>query len=275
MNSGLLWFVDECPMQRRRLSVSFASARQWMPDADVAIVYQGDPPDLKAKLIPYHGDGKKFLAKFHAWELSPYERTLFLDNDTVVLRDLTSFFRNDEKVVALPYPNMLSRDLLPPDRMELRLKTWRNINSGVISFPSSFVAKCAAYIQEYADVINTLPGKDQYFISYVLNQSPELFVSSLVIQVTSTPMAVRYLEYLKQASSPFKFGDVSIPLMLDAYVFHYTHNKELYEKLILDEPFMNVLSGDFLSYDSITFGEEANAFSNSFLHRIVRRLFRR
>lgn len=264
---GLLWFVDESETQRRRFYISLASAKRWNPSLNATVIYKGLPLNSGINEIKFDGSGERFLAKFQAWLRTPYERTLFLDNDTIVMKPLDGFLWQGDEVVAMPYPNMLSSSMLPREAKPLALTEWRNVNSGVISFPRSFLPLCQKVFDQYHAYVNLVPGKDQYFISYILQQYPELLKPSFDIQVTTTPFAVDYLKALKGVRDNAMLGIVPLCLIFDAHVFHYTHNKELYEGEFLSDNYQHCLNNRtyshyhdiIMSADSL--GDEKNLFA--------------
>lgn len=198
----------------------------------MAVIYQGTPPREGIQAIPFRGSEKTYLAKFRSWQQSPFQQTLFLDNDTHVLRDCAPIFPDSDVVVALPYPDSFTTLPLGPVDPPLELTEWTNINAGVVCFPQSFPESCGELFDRFGHRLDEFPAKDQYLISYFLNRYPESFQPSDDIQVTTTPHAVQHLAEKKAARSPVKLGIVPLDLLLDTYVFHYTQNKEVYEEAL-------------------------------------------
>jgi len=203
-----------------------------MPAFPMAVIYQGEPPQVGIEALPYRGSEKTYHAKFRSWQQSPFDQTLFLDNDTLVLRDCQPVFPQDDVVVALPYPDSFSTEPLGPVNPLLELTEWTNINAGVVCFPQNFPEACSELFDRFGHRLHDFPAKDQYLISYYLNCHPEIFQPSDDIQVTTTPHAVDHLIEKKAARSPVKLGIVPLDLLLDAYVFHYTQNKQVYEEAL-------------------------------------------
>jgi lipopolysaccharide biosynthesis glycosyltransferase len=100
--------------------------------------------------------GTVYLAKTHMQDLSPFERTLFIDADTLVVGDINPLFEFGQYTQAGPagvaltqFSNWQSNgrkisgrikpwvDVVPDDVKEMQSKAYPAINTGVISFDRS------------------------------------------------------------------------------------------------------------------------------------------
>lgn len=225
---GLLWLVDDDSHQRAMFLDSYRSARRWMPGAATHVWHLGEPLPIEGSQARLDTAATKWAAKFDAWSRSPFETTVFLDNDTFVLRDLEPLVRCNETVTALPYPNRLSRERVPASARAGLPAEWQNVNSGVVILHESFMAHYRPYWQALGAYANRVPGKDQYVFSLALHMLDEPWRRCWDLQVPTTPFAVEWLRRLWGFEHEPALGRVPLALIQQAYTFHATADKSEY-----------------------------------------------
>ncbi|MGF1485098.1 MAG: hypothetical protein ACFBZ8_12125 [Opitutales bacterium] len=224
--NGLLWLVDENSTQRAMFQESFDSAQRWMPNVAKAVLYIGRHPKVAAECFRLRSKAQAHAAKFDAWAQSPFEQTLFLDNDTFVRAPLTHYFEHDTDVVAVPYPNFFEKaELQVPWGSEVPTR-WQNVNSGVVLFHKSFVSRYREIWKRYGTFAPRLPGKDQCLFSLALTLPGVRWQPDLHLQISTTDFAVEFIRSIVGAPREPALEGVPMSLIQAAYVFHTTAEKQ-------------------------------------------------
>ena len=95
-NVGIVWLVDDKPEQCSRFYRSYRTACYHMPEVSKTVFYTSQPTGIDECEIFLETNYTSFAAKFDAWKASPYDNTLFLDNDTFVLKDLSKHIQKNK-----------------------------------------------------------------------------------------------------------------------------------------------------------------------------------
>lgn len=235
---GVVWAVDDEPTQRTMLNLSHASLQKMAPDLDATVFLTQDVDPNLCRGLPIRrleSSESGCGLKYDAWLQSPYDWTLFLDNDTIVLKHpfqyLSRYLDASKPVVALPYPNFLERETIPAlDHATIPLR-WRNVNSGVVLFHRSFMSIYGEVWEKFGRYWRQLPGRDQCLFSLALHQMGDRWVPDFDLQLTTTHFAVEYVRRFKRQDYDITVGRVPLGLMFDCLVLHYTEDKPFYRRL--------------------------------------------
>ncbi|MGF1448115.1 MAG: hypothetical protein ACFB20_01715 [Opitutales bacterium] len=227
---GLLWLVDEDASQRAMFAESFQTAVRTMPSVPRAVIYKGPHPKVDARCLRLRSTQAAHAAKFDAWYQSPFERTLFLDNDTYVQASLEPYLQLKAEVCALPYPNFFDRDRLRCPWGDEVPARWQNVNSGVVLYTDSFLPKYRAVWARYGAHALSLPGKDQCLFSLALAIGDVHWQPDVRLQISTTDFAVEFIRTLVGAPEVPKLLDVPLALLQSAFVFHTTADKERFRR---------------------------------------------
>ncbi len=231
---GIIWLVDEKPDQRRRFLLSYASARRHCPSLPRVVFRHGPPLGIGVDEIPFRPMMSGAAGKFDAFAETPFETTLFLDNDTVVLRDPTRIIEDTSYVSALPYPDFFNQSTLTAHGGATDVPvSWRNVNSGVVVFTRPFMDHYREVWRRHGHLAPQLLGYDQCLFSLALSTAPFEWTPRLDLQVTTTPYALRFFMHLRRlAHVPPLLGDIPVAALMSVAVLHYTAQKLRYEKLL-------------------------------------------
>jgi len=239
-DKGIVWLIDDCPLQRRMFWRSYRSALQRMPRTPRTVfVAAGPDPGVGSEAVSLRTRAEKWAAKHDAWQASPYETTLFLDNDTVVLADVSGLMEANAFVTALPYPNEHVLSRIPCLKERDLPERWLNVNSGVAIFSRAFLAEYRRVWVRFGDRALELPGKDQCLFSLALRVAGRSWTPSGCLQATATPYAAKNLAAVLGVAEDPKWGDVPVSLLSRVCVFHYTGSPEVKRAYLrlLDGPF--------------------------------------
>jgi hypothetical protein len=233
ISQGIVWLVDDNPDQRRRFRLSYASALRHCPHLPRRVFNAGASLNLGYEETALQPALPGAAGKFDAFSRSPFDRTLFLDNDTVVLRDPTGIIEATEYVSALPYPDFYSEMELRETRSAQLPAAWRNANSGVVVFSREFLQHYGGIWRRYGHLADRLIGYDQCLFSLALHTAPARWSPRLDLQVTTTPYALDFLLALRNAApDPPLLGGVPLAVLMSVAVLHYTAHKQRYEDLL-------------------------------------------
>src|SRR5437016_11818706 len=211
--AGIIWLVDENPDQRRRFLVSYKSAQRHCPSLPRVVFRAGGPPlGIGADEIPFKTTLRGGAGKFDAFAQTPFETTLFLDNDTIVLRDPTPIIEDTSYVSALPYPDFFDPPFLVlHGEAEGLPACWRDVNAGVVIFTRPFIDHYRGVWERYRPLAPHLSFSDQCLFSLALSTAPLEWTPRLDLQVTTTPYALQFFMHLRGlAPVPPLLGDVPI-----------------------------------------------------------------
>ncbi len=180
---GVLYVIDGNPRFREMLDISIASLRQWHPDWPIEILDLPNPEVAFARRwyrrlsfwkrdrrrARAYQDMRTVEAKAAAWGRSPFERTLFLDADTVVLRSLDAMRDRaaaaDVLATAMPWKRYRGfRTWQPP--------TFPFVMSGVVFYNRTFGDAYARVLARLGS-LRGLPTGDQFAFSLTLAMEAE------------------------------------------------------------------------------------------------------
>ena len=232
---GIIWALDGAPYARAMTKLSIASAKHHMPD--VPRVVLSSCPELDSELndvdiIPLKTKFNKIWIKFDAMQQSPFERSVFLDADTYVLRDFSEQIKKVTLVSGLKYAGTYKSSLLPSGKISNLPKTFPIVNSGVTIWTKSFLPFYEMAWKPCEKIVETLPGGDQYVFSLVAQQLGANFEVNQRLQVTTSLGELNYrIKKEKLPNSP-KLIDVPWVLLAKVDVLHYTENKFEYLEML-------------------------------------------
>jgi hypothetical protein len=156
---------------------------------------------------------------------SPFEQTLYLDADTIVLRPLYEIrdimIDSDVVITPLPWKNYTRNADWQPE-------SWPYMMAGVIGFNKTFVNIYSQYVDRFGDTISKLPSQEQYIVSLCCEMESDNLnirkIKNLQIDVLNLKGHLRTEDYPK-------FGngiDLSWTGLNDFYIFHYNEHKNSY-----------------------------------------------
>jgi len=222
-----------------------ASLRRFHPDRPVTVM---DVPSPRVPLWKYlyralsfwkwqqrkdraGQDVRVIAAKAQCMLDSPYDTTLYLDVDTLVLRPMDHLRRQAEAcdllITPLPWKHYTRQADWQPAR-------WPYVMAGVCFFNRTFVTVYQEYVTRFGDTIAALPSQEQ-------------FVMSLVCHLEATRLKIRHAaslqidvlnleQHLGRSDYP-RCGpclDLAKEPLDDFAVFHYNHYKTDYMDQIAD-----------------------------------------
>lgn len=247
---GILYFYDENPAYKQMADMSIATLRKWHPDWPVEVVRipSSQTPWWKkayrtASFWRWHrrriraGQDTRVIAqKANIMLNSPFEHTLYLDADTIVLRPLDEIrdmvVSSDVVITPLPWKTYSRNADWQPE-------TWPYMMAGVMGFSNDFTKTYARYVSRFGDAISKLPSQEQFIVSLCCEmESQNLDIrkqTNLQIDV------INLKDHLKTDCYP-RYGeaiDLRWDKVKDFYIFHYNHDKPSYieqiKKEILDK----------------------------------------
>jgi hypothetical protein len=143
MENGIIYIVHGARFVDEAL-LSIGSVRRWMPTVPITVFTDADDPrlrQLRAAVVPTPAPApgaNPYLGKVEAMARSPYERTLFLDSDTLLVDEVNDLFgmldrfdvaaAQEWALVSHPIPSGEEPDSAPlPD-------AFPEYNTGVLAF---------------------------------------------------------------------------------------------------------------------------------------------
>jgi len=239
----VVYFVDDNPQYRKMLKMSIQSLQRFHPDWSIKVIKcrsYSVPTWKKAyRLLSFwkrnerynraNQDFRIIVEKTNAWMKTPFEHTLFLDVDTIVMKSLNEMKKkaNDADVMMVPlkWKNYKGVESWHP-------KTFPYLMSGVVFYKTAFLEKYEKYAVRMASIIRNLPTGDQYIFSLTC----ELEASDLAI--IHEPLLQVDVINLDQEFGISDFPRVGECLDLRwkglsrFHVFHYNEYKPQYMKQI-------------------------------------------
>jgi hypothetical protein len=165
---------------------------------------------------------KAMAEKIRLFSNPPFEHTLFIDCDTIVLRPLTAVFdalAAGADVVVQAWKPEDYYGTCPPFTTE----PFRRYNSGVVGFSQAFAKDYAAIVQSCTLDIAGLHDQDQYVFSQLLHQIDKSRVVELPhLQIANDADACRELGAVSIADAARIACTGDIPYS----VFHYIMKKK-------------------------------------------------
>jgi hypothetical protein len=242
---GVLYFYDENPRYHQMCQLSIQSLKQFHPDWPIEVVrtksfkiqwwrkiYRMLTPWKKDLRYNRAGqDPRMFIEKAKALCSSPFEKTFFLDVDTIITKPMNDFKdlaeSNDYIVCAIPWLKYYGLDDTMP-------KEFPAVNVGVMFYSEKFSEKYNYYITKYKDLLSQIAMVDQYFASLICYiHSDELRIST-VPNLQIDVVDAHY--HLDDDNYHWKNGllDVCDKRIRDFHVFHYNEYKPQYTQIFND-----------------------------------------
>lgn len=236
---GVLYLVDRNPCFQQMLQVSRASLRRVHPDWPVHVVEVPSPPVgplralyrrvtwwKRARRATRAGQDVRVLAaKAEAWLQSPFEHTLFLDADTVILRSLDAMRTRAQSadVLACPLPWKQYRALEPWQPPQFPY-----LMSGVVFYNRRFAEAYRATLRRIRTPVADLPTGDQFVFSLACALAPP----SLRVQREPSLQfdVINMREHAGGEALPMMDDDLDLrwPGLERFHVFHYNDRKPQY-----------------------------------------------
>ncbi len=236
---GVLYFCDDNPEFRKMLALSIASLRRFHPDWPVTVM---DVPSPRVPLWKHiyrllsfwkwqdrrdraGQDVRVIAAKAQCMLDSPYDVTLYLDVDTIVLRPLDDFRKRAELcdllICPLPWKQYAKQADWQPDH-------WPYVMAGVCFFNRKFVGIYREYVQRFGETIAALPSQEQFVMSlvcYLENDRLNMdYSGSLQIDVINLDQHLGHSDYPRRGTCL----DLSREPLERFAIFHYNHFKSDY-----------------------------------------------
>ena len=236
---GILYFCDDNPHYRRMLAYSMASLRRFHPDWPVTVIDVPSPPVPLWKHLcralsfwkwqkrrERAGQDVRVIARKARCMLdSPYETTLYLDVDTIVLRPLEAFRQQAETcdlvITPLPWKQYARRADWQPEH-------WPYVMAGVCFYNRRFLDVYQHYVDRFGSTIADLPSQEQFVLSLACHEAADQ------LRIRYDPMLqldVLNLDHHLATSEYPRCGDaidLSAESLQDFAVFHYNHHKDDY-----------------------------------------------
>lgn len=242
---GVLYFVDENPEFNKMLKMSIQSLKRFHPDWPIHIVKctsYAVPTWKKAyRFISFWKRKKRFdragqdirvyKDKLEAWMKTPFNKTLFLDVDTIVMRPLHKMKKQADNVDVMLTPLNWKKyqgiEIWHP-------KTFPYLMSGVVFYNSTFLNIYKKYADRMATSIYKLPTGDQY----VFSMACELEASEIEIMHEPSLQVdvINIVQHLGTDEFP-RLGeclDLTWEGLSRFHVFHYNEYKPQYMQQIKD-----------------------------------------
>lgn len=241
---GVLYFVDQNPFYQKMMKMSIQSLKHFHPDWPVEVIECSSPPvpvwkkayrtlsfwKSKKRYNRGYQDFRVLASKAAAWMKTPFNNTLFLDVDTIVIQTLTLMKERamdaDVLVCPLAWKEYEGIETWHP-------KTFPYLMSGVVFYNKTFLKKYKKHLDRMIYDIHKLPTGDQYIFSLTC----ELEASDLVI-VQAPSLQLDVINMIHE------FGTERIPMIRECldlrcedrlssfHVFHYNEYKPQYMEQI-------------------------------------------
>jgi len=236
---GVLYFYDANPLFQHMAEMSIKSLRKFHPDWPIEVI------EIPSTRIPIW---KKTYRAVSFWKRqlrenragqdlhivasktdimlnSPFQRTLYLDVDTIVMKPLDPLYEkaleNDVVVTPLEWKTYSRREPWQPE-------SWPYVMAGVMFYSTAFTQAYRHYINKMNESISNLPTADQFVVSLICYlESTNLKIAyepSLQIDVLNLENHLRKTDYPKKD----QMIDLSWNEISRFHVFHYNEYKPQY-----------------------------------------------
>jgi len=236
---GVLYFTDDNPHFHRMLRMSLASLRKFHPDWPVHIVTVPSVPVPAWKHL-YRalsfwkwsarrrrlGQNIRIIArKTQALQESPFDLTLYLDADTILLRPLDAWreaaSRHNILITGLPWKHFTREHPWQP-------ATWPYVMAGIFFYDRTFRTVFDRYMRQYGDIVPQLPLTDLNLLSMICQE--EAAALSICYDQHLQLDHCNLTQLLGTDSWP-RLGpclDIRCPQLADFGLFHYNDFKPQY-----------------------------------------------
>lgn len=240
---GVLYLVDDNPAYRRMLDVSIQSLKRFHPDWPIHVVEVPSPPV---------GIARHIYRKFSFWKMakrraragqdvrvigdkiatmlgSPFQSTLYLDVDTVVMRPLTEMHarasQSDVLVTPLPWKHYSRVEAWQP-------ASWPYMMAGVIFFGERFKNIYRQYQLRLNHSLSRLPTQDQFVFSLACHNERGRMTVAEAPRFQVDVLNVDH--HLGNTVKRNRDGciDIREERLQEFHVFHYNDHKPSYLKQI-------------------------------------------
>ena len=238
---GIAYCVNDSRPYRRMLDTSIQSFKRFNESWPIEVVKLSAGTDLfgtirwhlgsraEAMTRRWIGDRsgrearKNAIAeKIRLFSDPPFEKTLFVDCDTIILRPLAGLFetiRTDVDVVVQQWMPGEFYSPAPP----FTTQRFRRFNSGFVYFTRAFSERCRDCVRGCeVDIVN-LHDQDQYVFSRVLELiEPARVFEHTTLQLTNRPSELNSLGFGGQATALKKI----VVDRSDYFFYHYVYKKK-------------------------------------------------
>jgi len=240
---GVLYFHDANSEFERMARMSIKSLKRFHPDWPIHVATCNTPKmsllrkcyrsvsywKRQARIDRANQDVRVIAEKGTVMLNSPFETTLYLDVDTIIMRPLDNFMQRalDCDVLATPlsWKHYSSFGDGQPE-------TWPMLMAGVVFYSKHFRQIYKSYIDIYKDVIPRLPTQEQTILSLTCHQES----SQLKVVEDSTLQfdVLNAQQHFALATYPCigDCVDISCSELERFHIFHYNDKKPQYMQQI-------------------------------------------
>lgn len=241
---GVLYFHDENPKYKEMCEMSIASLKRFHPEWSITVVTTKTPATPLWKkvyraLTPWKShlrynranqDTRSIAYKAEVMLNSPYENTLYIDVDTIILKPLDEYknaiLENDVVVCPLPW-------LVYHKFSEKQPNEWPGVMAGVFLYNRKFIKLYKSIIEEYKDILHIIPTNEQCTASlacYIYSDKLKIaYDKNLQIDVIDAHHHLGDDRY-HVSNGVFDIEDI---IAKNQYaIFHYNEFKPQYMKVI-------------------------------------------
>jgi hypothetical protein len=240
---GVLYFLDDNPHFERMLRISVESLRRFHPDWPLAIfrvpsvsmsiwrrIYRTVSFWNNHKRRARLGQDTNVIAqKVFCMLHSPFETTLYVDVDTVILNPLEEYLfeakKHDVLITPLPWKSFTRE-------YEWQPESWPYMMAGILFYNQNFRSIYQRYFEQVGDTFFRLPLTDMNLLSMTcyLERENLSIKGDSHLQVDHCNMA----ELLNETSYPTVGPciDLNYPRLKEFGIFHYNDHKDRYLELV-------------------------------------------
>jgi hypothetical protein len=233
---GVLYFFDQNPFYEEMYRASVESLRRFHPDWPVEVVQCPSFPiepwrkvyrslsfwKRQRRLNRAHQDVRVISKKADVMLDTPFENTLYLDVDTIVMRPLDEYRErakdSDIMITALPWKQYEGTEPWQP-------KKFNYLCAGVTFYNQRFVEVYRPYVDKLRAKMNDLPTCDQYAVCLACH------MEAARLKIRFEPhLQVDTMNYAQHFGTPDypRFGealDLRWEGLKPFHVFHYNEYK--------------------------------------------------
>ncbi len=240
---GVLYFVDGNPAFREMLRISIESLRRFHPEWPIEVIERPSFPVPLWKQVyrgvsfwkwhrrrdRAHQDARVIAAKAEAMLNTPFETTLYLDVDTIVMRPLDAYRRRALQADVLATPLDWKRYQGLADWQPASFPV---VMAGLSFYNRRFVDAYRPYVRRLAPIADRLPSMDQYIFSLACEME-----SSRLEIMKDRDFQFDVINAAQHAGTPDypridRCVDLKWPGLERFHVFHYNEHKPQYLRQI-------------------------------------------
>lgn len=240
---GVLYFVDENPEFHKMLKMSIQSLKRFHPDWPIHVmecdsyripfrrkVYRAFSFwKRKARYDRAGQDSRVFVDKAWAWIDTPFEHTLFLDVDTIIMRPLEDLraaaAKSDVMIMPLDWKQYEGIESWHP-------KKFPYLMVGVMFYNRVFLEVYRSYLERMSEILPKIAMPDQYLVSLICYKEASnlklAYNHSLQVDVINMDQELGTGDYPRIGGCL----DLRWEGLSNFHIFHYNEYKPQYMKQI-------------------------------------------